>query len=435
MRSSHLQRCQVETPPDVVKLVWLLAKRARPGEKFKSVLDLGAGDGRFGKVKGAFERYVGIEMDSATVVDSNMPAGSRLIVGDALKWKGSGYSIAIGNPPYIRHHGLEPEWRDDALARIANDGGPSLKATANAFVIFLAKALQQTSSSGLVVQLIPYEWVTRPSSAELREYITKQGWDVHVYRFDVDIFPTVLTTASVTIIDKASRQGLWTFGQIGRDGQIKKVRQPSGSTSKVLAYKNGSDSLHAIRGLSPGGQSIFVLTEQERLFYGLRRKTDVVPCVTSLRLLEDDVTDLTAAVFEDRYVARGQRCWLIRSDRDILSPTLSHYLKSVGTTWKQYSTCTARGARWWQYKPHPVPQILIASGFTKKAPKVLINSVKAIAVGSVYGIVSDDSLATPRQMVRKLRTYDFERRVVHHSNNLKKIEVRQLNAVLHQLFD
>ena len=433
MRSTQLQRCQVETPRDVVELVWRLAKWARPGEKFKSVLDLGAGDGRFGRVRGAFERYVGVEMDSDKVAGARMPVGSRLVVGDALSWNGRGYTICIGNPPYIRHHGLEPEWRNRVLERIVGDGGPSLKATANVFLMFLAKALQTTKADGLVVQLIPYEWVTRPSAAELREFISQKGWDVHVYRFDVDIFPTVLTTASVTIIDKASHQGRWTFGQIGRNGQIKTVRQASGSTSKVLDYKDGSDSLHAIRGLSPGGQSIFVLTEEERLFYGLRRKADVIPCVTSLRLLEDDLTDLTAAVFEDRYVARGRRCWLIRSNRDNLSPALEQYLKSVGDTWKKYSTCTARSS-WWQYKCHPVPQLLVASGFTKKAPKILINSIKAIAVGSVYGIVSDGSGAAAGTMARKLRSYDFQRRVVHHSNNLKKIEVRQLNAVLHQLF-
>lgn len=433
MKADHLQRCQVETPTDVVDLVWKLAMQARPGQKFKSVLDLGAGDGRFGKVKGVFERYTGVETDPRKVDRAVMPVGSKLVVGDALEWPTSGYSCAIGNPPYIRHHGLDPKWREQVLSRMAAEGGPALKKTANIFVMFLAQALLRTSKNGLVVQLIPYEWVTRPSALELRDYIRQQGWSVHVLRFDVDIFPTVLTTASVTIIDKASTEGKWTFGQIGRDGQTKEVRQPSGSTSKVLPYSNGSDGLHAIRGLSPGGQDIFVLTEEQRLYFGLRRGSDVMPCVTSLRPLDEDSSDLTKELFQERYVSAGQRCWLIRSDRQSISPALRDYLKSVGTHWKKYSTCTTR-AKWWEYKLHPVPQLLVASGFTGKSPKVLINSAKAIAVGSVYGIVSDKGPTQHRKLAKSLRNYDFERRVVHHSNNLKKLEVRQLNTVLHHLF-
>jgi len=347
MKAEHFQRCQVETPSDVVSLLWQLAQQARPGARFASVLDLGAGDGRFGKVDGYFDRYTGIEVDRRKVANANMPEGAELLVGDAMSWKKGDYSLAIGNPPYIRHHGLDPAWRNAVLARIEAEGGPALKATANAFVLFLALSLLKTRADGLVIQLIPYEWVTRPSALELREYIKQQGWDVYVYRFDVDIFPTVLTTASVTIIDKASAQGRWTFGQIGRNGAIRHVKQPSGSSSKVLPYQDGTEGLFAIRGLSPGGQDIFVLTEEERLYYGLRRRYDVSPCVTSLRCVSEEQTDLSNDLFEEAYVAEGRRCWLIRSDRETLSPALRAYLKAVGTQWQKYSTCTARPT-WWR---------------------------------------------------------------------------------------
>jgi len=312
-------------------------------------------------------------------------------------------------------------------------GGPTLKKTANAFVIFLTQALLKTHDTGLVVQLVPYEWVTRPSAAELREFITEQGWNVYVYRFDADIFPTVLTTASVTVIDKATRDGQWLYGQIGRTGETRNVSQPTGSTSKIIAYSAGSKDLYAIRGLSPGGQEIFVLTEEERLFYGLHRRKDVVPCVTSLRHIAELSGDLNKDRFESDYVSQGHRCWLIRSDRETVSLALRDYLVSVGVRWKKYSTCTNRKC-WWQYKPHPVPSLLVSSGFTGKAPKVMLNSVNAIAVGSVYGVVSQGSGPPARRILQGLSSFDFRRRVVHHSNNLKKLEVRQLNTVLNDLF-
>lgn len=433
MKAAYLSRCQVETPPDVVELLWRLASSFRPGSRFASVLDLGAGDGRFGHHPELYLSYTGVERDPAKVASARLPPGSQLVVGDALAWPQSGYRLAIGNPPYIRHHGLDSKWRDAALEQIVHAGGPALKKTSNAFVMFLTQALLKTHDAGLVVQLVPYEWVTRPSAAELRDFITKQGWNVYVYRFDADIFPTVLTTASVTVIDKASRQGEWQFGQIGRTGVTRRTPQPTGSTSKIIAYSAGSQNLYAIRGLSPGGQDIFVLTEEERLFYGLHRRNDVVPCVTSLRHITELSGELTRKRFDSDYVARGHRCWLIRSDRETMSIALRDYLASVGVLWQKYSTCTNR-KHWWQYKPHPVPRLLISSGFTGKAPKVMLNTVQAVAAGGVYGILSQGGLSVDKEILQGLSSYDFRRRIVHHSNNLKKLEVRQLNTVLNDLF-
>lgn len=433
MKPAHLKRCQVETPPDVVDLVWSLVGQMRPAEVFESVLDLGAGDGRFSRRPNTYKRYTGIEFDPRKAAAARLPRGAKLVVADAFSWTDSEHSLCVGNPPYIRHHGLEPAWRDRALASLVDDGGPILKKTANAFVMFLAQALLKTRPDGLVAQVVPYEWVTRPSALELREFIAANGWDVHVYRFDVDIFPTVLTTASITLIDKRGAEGRWTYGQISRDGTIRQVAQPSGTRSKVLAYEKADATLHAIRGLSPGGQDIFVLTEAQRVFYGLKKRQDVHPCVVSLRALDPSARVLDRAVFEREFVQAGRPCWLIRSDRDHVSGALSAYLESVGTRWKRYSTCTKR-ALWSQYRPHPVPEVLISSGFTRHAPKVLTNDVGAIAVGSVYGIVCERAVPSPSKIVTALRGYNFERRLVHHANELKKIEVRQVNAVLAELF-
>lgn len=192
--------------------------------------------------------------------------------------------------------------------------------------------------------------------------------------------------------------------------------------------------MHALRGLSPGGQEIFVLTEQQRLHFGLKKNRDVVPCVTSLRRLDKDIEVLDAKAFKREFVQAGARCWLIRSDKMHWSAELSAYLDSVGTRWKRYSTCTNR-AQWARYVSHPAPALLVSSGFVGKAPKVVVNEVGAIAVGSVYAVLTERSKSKLAKLALRLRTYDFSRRLVHHSNNLRKIEVRQLNAVLQRVGD
>ena len=431
MKAEHLQDCQVETPLPVVDLTWSMALKLRNGKTFDSVIDLGAGDARFSRRHQAYLSYVGIEIDPTKVATQDLPSNAQVILADAMKWEPTGFDLCIGNPPYIRHHRLNPDWRNEVLGRIYSASGAKLKKTANLFVIFLAQALLKTKPDGLVVQVIPFEWVTRPSASELRKYIGENKWDVTVYRFNEDIFPTVLTTASITIIDKSKTSGSWTFLEIGADGITKNLKQPSGSNTRVLGYGNRAASSYALRGLSPGGQELFILTEEERLHFGLQKKRDVVSCITSLRPLPIEVKTLDAAAFKTHYIDAGQRCWLIRSDKDTISDQLGGYLASVGDRWQKYSTCTLRGT-WYKYKIHPTPQILASSGFVGKTPKIAVNSIKAVAAGSVYALFCND----PDQVIplsQKLVKYDFSKRIVSHSNNLKKVEVRQFNTVLAQL--
>lgn len=430
MKDEHFQRCQVETPHDIVRLLWTIALGRRDGKRFERVVDLGAGDARFALATHAYEHYVGVERDK-TKAPKKLPRGASVVLGDALLWKERGFDLCIGNPPYIRHHHLEPKWRSKVLASFEAENEVALKRTANIFVLFLMQALRCTSDDGLVVQLVPFEWVTRPSAKELRDHIRQQKWEVTVLRFNSEIFPRVLTTASISIIDKRSRSGQWNYGEVGEDGQIKALKQPSGSTRKVLAYAPRGEQLYGLRGLSPGGQDIFVLTEEERLHFSLRKGRDVVPCITSLRHLPPAEAVLDAAAFERHFVAAGKRCWLIRSDRDTLSPALEAYLAHVGDRWKVYTTCTSRST-WWRYRPHATPQLLFSSGFVGRTAKVLVNEVGAVAVGSVYGIFQSGR-GSPLAVAAKLKEYDFVSRVVSHSNNLKKVEVRQLNAALGEL--
>jgi hypothetical protein len=77
------------------------------------------------------------------------------------------------------------------------------------------------------------------------------------------------------------------------------------------------------------------------------------------------------------------------------------------------------------------PKALVASGFRGR-PKILINQVGAVAVGTVYGLFAPSAAAAER-MVRKLRDVDYEGRVVAHSNGLHKLEVNQINSLIGEL--
>jgi len=419
----ELRESQVTTPEKVVSLFWRLTHqhRARVG----TVLDMGAGDCRFVR-HGKFKRYVGVEIDSSRSRDVALPKKAKLITNCVFKHRAVDYDACIGNPPYVRHHDIESPWKEDTVARINRELVVSLDKHCNLYLYFLCLGLLKTHDSGLVSLLIPYEWVSRPSAEVIRDHIQKQAWNVSVYRFQTPIFEDVLTTASVSIIDKQRCDGEWKFFDITADMRVVPRPAMAGSKRGVLKYADRGEAW-ALRGLSPGGQKVFTLTEQERIEAGLTKR-DVQPCVTTLKDVPRPLRMLTKASFKKHFIDADARCWLIKSFQKRRSVTLNEYLKSVPVSARDNYTCRNQKP-WFNYLPHGVPQMLFGSGFTKFGPKVLINSIGAHAVGSVWGIHSHEKLQK-RRLQNYLLRMNFEKRVVPHAKTLKKVEVKQLNSVL-----
>lgn len=428
MTPGSLQRCQVATPPNIVDFMWRLALERR--KQFATVGDLGAGDGRFARW-GKYGRYLGYEIDPSRC-SSKLPIHAKLKNSDAFLASASNFDLVIGNPPYVKGAELDPEWRERVCVQLEEQLGIEVARNANLYVYFMMLALIKTRAEGLVVQLVPYEWVSRPSARSLRELIRSKGWSVNVYRFEEEIFDRVLTTASVSIIDKSTSESNWRYFSLDASLTAADARGPSGSRTKVLDYERRAGKNYCLRGLSPGGQDIFVLTEHDRVLHGLKPGDDVYPAVTTLRDLPDSVESLTSKSFEQHFVGAGAQCWLIRSDVDQPSRKVKAYLDSVpNVRWEKYSTCTERDV-WWRYKCHPPAPILMASGFRDKRPKIVTNGAQAIACGSVYGVFAErQSMVTPLR--DRLRDFDFGKRVVSHANGLRKLEVNQVNAALSQI--
>ena len=417
----EFRQAQVFTPPEVIRLFWDIVSQRR--ERLDSVLDLGAGDGRFAK-GGKYRRYLGIEIDHATP-KGTLPANATLRYGCAFQLAGKDWDAVIGNPPYVRHHYIELPWTKKVARRFKKSLDVELNGQSNLFVYFLLLALELSAENGLVAMVTPYEWVSRPSARPLRDLIDRSGWSVSVYRFRDRVFDGVMTTASISVIDKADPSGKWSFYEIDGSGTIRAKRQRSGSRHVVLPYANRG-KWWALRGLSPGTQRVFTLTEGERIHHGLSL-ADVWPCVTSLMPLPPETMTLDEATFRKFYRDAGEKCWLIRSSERRLRPELRRYLAAVAPEDRATATCTSRDL-WYAFKPFPISQLLVASGFVSFGPKVVKNTIKAHHVGSVYGAFG--SAGGSAQVLSALRAFDFERRVVQHSGHLKKIEVRQLNSVL-----
>lgn len=420
----YLDRCQVDTPADIVALVWKLIGERRP--KINSVVDFGAGDGRFARC-GSFGTYTGYEIDRARYKGSHLPGNARMVNACAFSSPVHQASLACGNPPFVRNQDLPQGWRQTAAEVIAHRTGVRISGLANAWQYFFLLSLASTANDGLIALVIPYEWVSRPSSQALRDYIRDAGWDVYVYRLHDETFSDVLTTSSITIVDKTG-SGSWNFYQQTAAGSFKAMSSPSGSR-KILEYSRAKGDISVKRGLSPGTQVYLTLTERERLDAGLKVGRDVVPCVTSLRPTSGVALSFSKARFEIDYVGAGNKCWLIRTDR-MPSNALLAYLQAVPVQGRETATCRGREV-WWAFPMPRPPQALLATGYIDR-PKVVINEVGAMAVGSVCGMYGP-SKRQIAQMVRRLREVDYDDRVVSHSHGLRKLEISQINALIGEL--
>ncbi|HKO18609.1 MAG TPA: class I SAM-dependent methyltransferase [Acidobacteriaceae bacterium] len=428
--SLYLDRCQVDTPLSLVGRVWSCVSSKR--EKVGTVLDLGAGDARFAW-GAAYEHYTGIEIDPRRGPRAPLPPNADLLHECAFGLSTDPADVCLGNPPYVRNQGLPSGWRERAARLIRDRLGVEVSGLANAWQYFAFWALANTKPDGLVALVIPYEWVSRPSAAALREYVTTNHWGVECYRLLDRTFDHVLTTCSITVIDKRDTTGQWRFFRESPSGALRSMKTPSGRLATVAyqSSRRGSQSHgRAKRGLSPGTQRWLVLTEPARARFGLRIGADVVPCITSLRSLPAETASLTESRFSTLYRNRGAKCWLIRTDRTP-SPALQGYLDRVPQKDRDNSTCNAREP-WWQFEMPAIPELIVASGFLGSAPKAVVNEAGVVIVGAVTGVYGL-SWSEAGRVGRALRRLDLRSRIVEHSNGLRKLEVGQLQALLDKI--
>jgi type I restriction-modification system DNA methylase subunit len=177
-------------------------------ESIGRVVDFGAGDGRFARF-GQYASYHGYEIDETLVAP--LPTNAHLVNACAFSTPINDADICIGNPPFVRNQDLPSGWRVKATELLRERTGVRLSGLANAWQYFFLLALITLKHDGLAALILPYEWLSRPSARHIRGYIQKNGWNVDVYRLVDETFDSVLTTTSITIVDKSARDSRWRY--------------------------------------------------------------------------------------------------------------------------------------------------------------------------------------------------------------------------------
>lgn len=426
----YLSRCQVDTPPEIVELTWKLIRQRRANAG--AAVDYGCGDARFARA-GIYEKYTGFEIDRSRAPKNGLPRNAevRIACAFATRRDRGSYQTCVQNPPYVRHHDLTKRWIERAERRLTQIAGYIGDGRANAYVYFMWLGLDAIADDGLAAFVVPYEWVSRPASQHLRAYIAQKGWAVDVYHLTSAKFDRVLTTACITIIDKSVKRAKWGLFDLANEiSEARQLKHITRSEKARLTYENAIEGSRANRGLSPGDQDFFVLTEGQRIKYRLVAGEDVVPAVTTFRHIVVGQNALTESLFRTEFVNQGKRCWLVNTDKPP-SVALQAYLDTAPEKVLKTYTCKNRGL-WWKFTMPQPADILYASGFKGTMPKLFLNEIAAIHVGGVHGVYCKQK-SIARDVLQRLRATDISGQVVPLAKGFLKLEVNQMNSILNRM--
>jgi len=204
------------TPLPIVRAMLDLAESYRLPRR---VVDPGTGSGRFAVQAGLrFGRanILGIESDPlpaliarANLAAAGLAARSEVILDDYRSVAippVNGKTLYIGNPPYVRHHLLEPKWKQ-WLIRGAAERRLSASQLAGMHVHFLLATALKASRGDFGVFITAAEWLDVNYGSLVRDLFLGDlgGRQIIVIEPTAKPFPDAATTAAVTTFVVGSR--------------------------------------------------------------------------------------------------------------------------------------------------------------------------------------------------------------------------------------
>lgn len=223
------------TPERIIQAMteWALAQ----GSPLGRIVDPGTGSGRFLlKAAHAFSQaeLLGIEIDplAALTARANLSAAglesrSRVVVSDyrsplALE-DNQAKTLFIGNPPYLRHHGIESGWKAWLSAKAASLNAPASQLAGLHAYFFLSTVLHGKPGD-LGVFVTSAEWLDVNYGKLIRHLFLDGlgGQSLTLIDPKIRVFEDAATTAAICCFKLGSRsKGFFLNHVSDREGQIR----------------------------------------------------------------------------------------------------------------------------------------------------------------------------------------------------------------------
>jgi len=219
------------TPRAIVRsMVRWAAAEARPSR----VVDAGAGSGRFliAAAKAFPEaRLLGIEMDPLAALTLRANAAvlglkrrCTILVKDYREVRLPtipGPTLFLGNPPYVRHHDIEPYWKD-WLARSSASFGFRASRLAGLHVHFFIKTMEMARPGDFGAFITSAEWLDVNYGAVLRHLLEDGMGGVSLHVLDPKAMPfnDAATTGAICCFRVGRRPASLLVNAVKRVGEL-----------------------------------------------------------------------------------------------------------------------------------------------------------------------------------------------------------------------
>jgi hypothetical protein len=196
----------------------------------KRVIDPGTGSGRFLVAAGRkFSKawLLGIENDPLAAIlarghlaSAGLAERATIIVGDyrsVVLPSIQGQSLFIGNPPYVRHHLIEPCWKE-WLVTTARKYGSEASKLAGLHVHFFLATAELANIGDVGIFITAAEWLDVNYGKLVRELLLGSlgAKNIHVIEPTAEPFPGTATTAAIAGFEIGTQSKTIALGRVER---------------------------------------------------------------------------------------------------------------------------------------------------------------------------------------------------------------------------
>ncbi len=442
----------VYTPPEIVKAMLAWAASVRTPAR---VVEPGAGSGRFLIEAGRqFPRasLIAVETDPiaalmarANLAACDMAKRATVVVQDFRSVKVeeiAGQTLYIGNPPYVRHHRISPEWkqwlRDESSAI-------KLKAStlAGLHVYFFLAIARWAKAGDYGAMITAAEWLDVNYGSLVRDLFLNRlgGQAVYVIEPEAEPFPGTQTTAAVTSFTVNGKPPSARFARINRLSDLDHL---SGgrkvSRERLLAeprwshftrtarevpsgYVELGELCRVHRGQVTGANRVWIAGEHSD---GLPDEV-LFPTVTKARELFRAGIMLTDSDALRRVID-------LPADLSALSngsrKAVGDFLKRAEEMGGKANYTAQHRKAWWAVglrEPAPV----LATYMARRPPAFVLNKVNARHINIAHGLYPRDSLTVEELtgLVRYLREKTTLQQGRVYAGGLTKFEPREMERI------
>jgi hypothetical protein len=321
---------QFATPSTLARAIARLTRSHWPAGRRIHFLDPGVGTGAFyAALREEFPRRqvtraLGVEVDKDVAAVTKTlwgKDGLDVRVCDFTKLRvppeGAQANLILANPPYVRHHHLDPEDKRRLQARVASELGLRISGLAGLYCYFLLLCDRWLETGGLAAWLIPSEFFDVNYGRVIREYLTHRVTLLRVHRFpasDVQ-FDDALVSSVVLLFRKgppsSDHQVKFTVGgALEEPQQERRVRVAElAASDRWTAFLNGhehrlssgprlGDFFCIKRGIATGANSFFILPRASARELDLPERF-LRPILPSPRMLPEAVVEAKADGYPD----------------------------------------------------------------------------------------------------------------------------------------